>query len=192
MAFRDVRTAGVLTVALLLPVGCGGTAEDTGEDEDYVGLPHDTVTLSADDLARLPWYGVQRLPCDTVTQYLTRSGIDTATTDTIRLSLSGDSLVATPHIAVAGTGDEIRIRSDSLVWVANFKEMSPFRDTTRVARGGPGMTAATETASATGGGELTVASDSTTCGRYYYSVAAYHPRRADTVYVADPPMWIRY
>ena len=192
MAFRDVRIAPVLTAALLLSVGCGGTVEDTGGDDD-VGLPHDTVTLSADDLARLPWYGVQRLPCDTVTQYLTRSGIDTATTDTIRLSLSGDSLVATPHMAVAGTGDEIRIRSDSLVWVAHFKEMSPFRGNTLVARGGPAMAAGAEqAAAASGGSALTVASDSTTCGRYYYSVAAYHPRRADTVYVADPPVWIRY
>ena len=192
MAFRDVRTAVVLTVALLLAPGCGETVEDTGGDEDDVGLPHDTVTLSADDLARLPWYGVQRLPCDTVTRYLTSSGIDTATTDTIRLSLSGDSLVATPHIAVAGTGDEIRIRSDSLVWVAHFKEMSPFTGNTRVARGGPAMTAATKTATATGGGQLTVASDSATCGRYYYSVAAYHPDRPDAVYVADPPMWIMF
>lgn len=191
MAFRDVRTAAVLAVVLLLSVGCGGTTGDAGVDGDHVGLPDDTVTLSADDLARLPWYGVQRLPCDTVTRYLTRSDVDTATTDTIGLSLSGDSLVADPHIGVAGLGDTIRIRSDSLVWVVRFKEMSPFTDGALVARGGPAMTAAKSTATA-GGSALTVASDSATCGRYYYSVAAYHPRRADTVHVADPPMWIRY
>jgi len=193
MAFRDVRTAMSLSVCLLLVIGCGGTEtmSDSGP-EPGDGLPNDTVTLSPEDLARLPWYGVQRLPCDTVERYLNRSGIDTATTSTIELRLSGDSLVATPHVAVAGLGDSIRIQSDSLVWVAHFKEVSPFAAGARTVRGGGTRAATSRGMAASGSYELAVGSDSVTCGRYYYSIAAYHPDRPGRVHVADPPMWIMF
>lgn len=192
MAFRDVRTAVVLTFALLLSVGCGGTDETPREPGAYDGLPDDTVTLSAEDLSRLPWYGVQNLPCDTVDRHLVDAGVDTATTRTIALRLDGDSLVATPHLGVAGIGDTIRIRSDSLVWVAHFQEMSPFADGRRTVRGHGTVAAASQEMAASSGARLVVADDESNCGRYYYSIAAYHPDRPDSVYTADPPMWIRF
>lgn len=192
MAFRDVRTAAALTVVLLLSIGCEGPGERTGGTEAYDGLPHDTVALSADDLARLPWYGVQRLPCDTVDRYLVEAGVDTATTGTVELRLDADSLVADPHLGVAGLGDTIRIRSDSLVWVVHFKEMSPFTGGTLTVPGQVTMPAVSREQAASAGSRLVVADDESTCGRYYYSIAAYHPDRADRIYVADPPMWIRY
>lgn len=192
MAFRDVRTVAVLTVALLLPLGCDGPGERTAGTEAYDGLPDDTVTLSPEDLARLPWYGVQRLPCDTVDRYLADAGVDTATTGTIELRLDADSLVADPHLGVAGLGDTIRIRSDSLVWVAHFKEMSPFTGGTLTVPGQGSTSAVSQEMAASDGSRLVVTDDESTCGRYYYSIAAYHPDRADRVYVADPPIWIRY
>lgn len=192
MAFRDVRTVAVLTVALLLPLGCDGAGERTAGTEAYDGLPDDTVTLSPEDLARLPWYGVQRLPCDTVDRYLADAGVDTATTGTIELSLDGDSLVADPHIGVAGLGDTIRIRSDSLVWVARFEEMSPFAGETRTVRGSPAAGRSAQGLSASGESLLVVADDQAACGRYYFLVAAYHPDRPGNVHLADPPTWIRF
>lgn len=192
MAFRDVRTAALLTIALLLPIGCDAPGESTRGTGAYDGLPHDTVTLSPEDLARLPWYGVQRLPCDTVDRYLADAGVDTATTRTIELRLDDDSLVAEPHLGVAGLGDTIRIRSDSLVWVTHFEEMSPFVGGTLTVRGQGMSSSVSQRTAASGGSGLVVTDVESTCGRYYYSIAAYHPDRPDAVYTADPPMWIRF
>lgn len=182
MAFRTARTAAVCTFFLLPVLGCG-----TGE-QDRATLPPDTARLSAQDLARLPWFGVQRLPCDTVHEHLQSTG-DTSVTGTVEISREGDSLVLDPPVLVARLGDTIRWRSDSLVWVARFKDRSPFEGDARTVRGTGTALKSAEAQAAPGEAVSVVADDEARCGRYYFFVAAYDPSQPDRVYVADPPGW---
>ena len=193
MAFRDVRTAVASSLLLALAAGCqNGDMEGYDQTRPGPELPPDTVRLPADQLARLPWYGVQALSCDSVDRFMTEAGLDTSTTRTIRLRLVRDSLVVTPRVAVAGIGDTVQIRSDSLVWVVHFKDMSPAENGNRtIRRQGTAPEVSREQASPRGS-RLVIPDDESQCGRYYFFVAAYHPDRPDRVYLADPPMWIRY
>lgn len=185
MAVRRQRIVALVACALLV-AGC-----QTSEQETRTALPPDTATLSPEELDRLPRYGVQRVPCDTVDAYLAETDRDTATTRAVELRLDGDSLVVAPRTALAGLGDTIRIRSDSLVWVVEFLDDSPFTGGRRTVRAG--VASPQQQGSSYGGtARLVVRDDEAVCGRYYYSVAAYHPDRPGRVYLADPPTWIHY
>lgn len=193
MAFSAVRTAVASSLLLALAAGCqSGDMEGSDQARPAPELPPDTVRLPADQLARLPWYGVQTLSCDSVDRYMTETGLDTSTTRTVRIRLVRDSLVVTPRVAVAGIGDTVRIRSDSLAWVVHFKDMSPAANGNRTIRRPRMTSAASREQASPDGSQLVIPDDESRCGRYYFFVAAYHPDRPGRVYLADPPMWIRY
>lgn len=186
MAFRAVRTAAA-TLLLLLAVGCAPADAPDGED-GAARLPPDTVRLSARDLARLPWYGVQRLACREVEKHLKSAGY-AAATDTVEISREGDSLAVDPTMVVMVRGDTIHWRSDSLVWVARFMDRSPFADGALTVRG-RGVAGKSARGQARPREAVSVVRrDSAGCGRYYFFVAAYHPDRPGRVYLADPPGW---
>lgn len=180
MAFRAVRTAAIgslLPLILVLTAGCGGTGEmrDAGTDTVTV-IPDDTAQLSAEQLARLPLYGGQTLPCSAVRGYLDSVG-DTAATDSVTIGLEEGRLVARPSVAMFARGDTVRWRADSpLLWVVRFTGPSPLRQGRLEARG-------------RGSGRSLITTDSARCGHFVYHVAAYHTER-DSVYVADPIFWV--
>ena len=177
MAFRAVRTAAMLSLPLLVLVGCGPGAEmDSAGTDTVTVIPDDTVRLSADQLARLPLYGVQTLPCREVREQL-MPGDDTSRTRSVRVALEEGDLVVRPRQVSGRLGGSVRWQVDSvLLWTVRFKNRSPLR------RGG------LETRGR-GAGRSAITADSSRCGHYVYQVAAYHPER-DSVYVADPIFWV--
>lgn len=194
MAFRTVRTAAVASLVLTVAAGCAGTSDGTSGGTDTVAvLPDTTVQLSAEQLARLPLYGVRELPCDTVLEYL---GIDADSAETppqshtVEISLEGGELVIDPEVLHAGRGDTIVWVSDGARWTAEFKEMSPLRDGRPRVPGRAGGDPSGEPAVVPRA--VSVVSNSAACGRYFYVLAAYHPDRPGDIYISDPPIWIRY
>lgn len=183
MAFRAVRTAVAVSLCLALVVGC-----KPAPDGDAT-IPHDTVRLTAQELAKLPRYGVQRLDCGEVQAHLESIG-QMAPTDTVEISRDADSLVITPRTVVAPRGDTLTWVSDSLVWTARFMEMSPLESGLRTLHGRGTSLAARQGQVPRGEVTSVVAGGEDACGRYYFLVAAYDPARPDTVYLADPDDWV--
>lgn len=180
MAFRAVRTVASLTLLLLLAAGC---QPEPAADGDAARLPADTVRLGPDQLARLPWYGVQHLPCDTVRRFL-RSRGDTIPTDTIRIRVSRDSLEVVPSTVVVRRGDTLWWSApDSIVWTARFMDDDPYE-------GGPVASAMGGRGTAGGATGRVISEGSETCGRYYFFVAAYHMGQPDRIHLLDPPKWV--
>lgn len=185
MAHRIPEARPLAALALVVLVAGCTTRDGNGQagTDTVTALPDDTARLSARQLATLPRYGVQRLTCQEVGNHLRSTG-DTAVTRSIEISLEGDSLVVDPTKAVVRLGDSVRWSSDSLVWVASFKEMTPFQRTSLEVRGpGPGKSPPRAVTTV-------VSDDEAACGRYYYVVAAYVAGQPDRVYVSDPPTWV--
>lgn len=183
MAFRAVRTAAVIAFLLLL-TACGN---DDGPVMDRTVSPADlSDTLSAHQLAELPRYGVQHLDCEDVGTHVD-STANTTETDSIEISLQGDTLMVEPRKPVASLGDTITWHADSLVWVVRYQELTPFADSAFRVRGSYATKAAQ---SARRTVRTAITADENRCGRYYFLVAAYELGQPDVVYVADPPMWI--
>lgn len=183
MGFRTVRTAAAASPLLLLPLlaaACGGgnaNGMQQATTDTVVALPDDTTRLTAEQLASLPRYGAQRLPCSDVQSYLelTAQGRQTRV---VNIRVSGGRLGVRPGVGEAARGDTILWRTDdNLSWLVRFKEgISPLRDGRETVRGQGEVPAA-------------VTEDSTGCGRYVYHVAAYDTE-SDSLYIADPVWWV--
>lgn len=187
MASRASRLAPLAGILLLL-VAAGCERQPAPDGEQAATIPSDTVRLPAGELAKLPRYGVQRLACDTVRSHLESIG-KAAATDTIEISLDGESLVIDPETVVMRRGDTITWTGEDLIWTAHFVRRSPLEGG-RTIRGGHGSATPEQDAAPNGAVTSVVADGEENCGRYYFFVAGYDPAQPDDVYLADPPDWI--
>lgn len=181
-----IRTLPVaLATILAVSLDACAPAEEGGRAEEDTAAAGDTAP--ALQVQARPTYGAQSIPCDRVEEYVTAHDLTALSAGTaIGIAVEGGRVVTKPREPVVELGDALRWTSSDLKWVVEFKEgLSPFAGNTPRVRGTqPGTAYPREAAAAT------VPDNPEKCGRYYYVVAAYDPA-ADSVYVSDPPIWIR-
>lgn len=172
MAFRAVRTAGVLSIVLLLPA-CGET------EVPREGQPTQQAETTPQDVDRPPDYGVAQLDCQAVADYTDSAGY--MATDTIRVEMQEGELHVSPGEPVIRIGQRVNWISEDLAFTVRFVERSPAGERARIVHGTPGDVVSFQ-----------VPDEERRCGRYFYLVAAVDPEDPERVHVADPPMWIRF